>query len=240
MNKIIRDIAVIALLFAFVLGIPLLWEEYSTGRPAVTPTKIAPAIPEVTATKAPPMPEPYNSAGSDMMIESARGSIEPQPYVSPVDTDCSLSSSRSYSSSTSGVLGRKGDNFIFGGAEDRNSVPAGPSIDAGGGTDTVDMRGMGTLTLDGQRMKSIEVIRVRNGVPNVVVVLPRGLAGASGRHIVIDGDTSDEAVLASCLEWRDPVPVTVGDVNYMRYDATDSGGLQGSVSVSEEMRVEKR
>lgn len=240
MKKIVRDIAVIFVLFALVLGVPLLLEEFSSADPAAPVTKIAPAVPEVTATKSPPMPEPYNSGGSDMMIESARGSIEPEQEVAPVEAGCSLAGSRSYSSSTSGVLNGRGDSFIFGGAEDKGSAPAGPSIDGGGGTDTFDMRGMGTITLDGGRLKSLEVIKVRNGVPNVVVVLPRGLAGASGRHIVIDGDTTDEAVLASCLEWRDPVPVTVGDVNYMRYDATDSGGLNASVSVSSEMRVDKR
>ncbi|MEZ0261808.1 MAG: hypothetical protein ACAH80_12420 [Alphaproteobacteria bacterium] len=246
MKKIIRDIAVIALLFALVLGVPLLWEEFSDPEPVAQATKIAPATPEVTATRTPPMPEPYDAGGSDMLIESARGSVDNAPdarepeFVSSGEIDCSLTGSRSYSSSTSDVLNSSGDSFIIGGAEDKGGAPAASSIDGGGGTDTLDMRGMGTLTIDGDKMKNIEIIKVRNGVPNVLVVLPRGLAAASGRHIVIDGDTSDEVVLASCLEWRDPVPVTVGDVNYMRYDATDSGGLQASVSVSEEMRAEKR
>jgi len=238
MKKLARDFTVVILLFALVLAAPLLLEEFSSSEPAAPATRIAPAIPEVTATKSPPMPEPYNSGGSDQMIESARGSMEPD--VSPADTDCSFTGSRTYSASTSGVLNGRGDSFIFGGAEDKDSAPAGPSIDAGGGTDTLDMRGMGTLTLDGGKLKSVEIVKVRNGVPNVVVVLPRGLAGAAGRHVVIDGDKSDEAVLASCLEWRAPVPVTVGDVNYMRYDATDSAGLNASVSVSSEMRVDKR
>lgn len=247
MNKIIRDISVILILFALVLGVPLLLEEFSDPVPVAPPTKIAPAVPEVTATKEPPMPliVPYNSDNAPQMIESARGNIAPtfEPIgedLAPLDADCSFSGSRSYSASTSGVLGGRGDVVVLGGAEDKNSAPAGPSVDLGGGTDTIDIRGMGTLTLDGGKIKSVEVIKVRNGVSNVVVVLPRGLAGASGRHIVIDGDTGDEAVLASCLEWRDPVPVTVGDVNYMRYDATDSSNLRASVSISEEVRVEKR
>jgi hypothetical protein len=240
MKKLARDITVVIVLFALLLVAPVLMEEFSGPAPVAPATKIAPETPEVTATKTPPMPEPYNSGGSDQMIESARGSVEHTDSII-ADSDCSFTGSRSYSTSTSGVLsGRGGDTIVFGGAEDKNSSVAGPSVDAGGGNDTIEIRGMGTLTLDGGKLKSIEVVKVRNGVPNVVVVLPRGLAGAGGRHIVIDGDTSDEAVLASCLEWRDPVPVTVDDVNYMRYDATDSAGIQASVSVSSEMRVDKR
>lgn len=242
MKKLARDITIVIVLFALLLVAPVLLEEFSSPEPAVPATKIAPAVPEITATKIPPMPEPYNSGGSDMMIESARGSIEPRPEpdVPPTAAECKFTDARVYSGSTSGVVGRRGDSFISGGAEDPGSAPAGPSIDGGGGTDTLDLRGMGTITLDGDRLKSIEVIKVRNGVRNIVVVLPRGLASAEGRHVVIDGDKSDEAVLASCLAWAEPVPVTVGDVNYMRYDATDSTGLKASVSVAEEMQVEKR
>ena len=167
MKKLARDITVVILLFALVLAAPLLLEEFSSPEPAAPATKIAPAVPEVTATKTPPMPEPYNSGGSDQMIESARGAVEHTDSII-ADSDCSFTGSRSYSTSTSGVVsGRGGDTIVFGGAEDKDSAVAGPSVDAGGGNDTIDIRGMGTLTLDGGKLKSIELVKVRNCVPNV-------------------------------------------------------------------------
>jgi hypothetical protein len=243
MKKIVRDVAVVLALFAVVLVAPLVLEDFTApdSKQQLPVIKTASDVPEPTATKAPPMPEPENNAGGDYPVTRPDVTdVIPAPAFRPVDDDgCSLAGIGNYSASTSGILSRKGDMIVVGGTSEEANVITG-TIDGGGGIDKLEVHGAGVVNIDGASLINVEVVIVRNGVANEVNVLSAGLTKLDGGHAVIDGDSSDKVVLPTCLTWSaDPVPMVIGDVNYLRYDATDAQGNKASVSVSSEIEVVK-
>ncbi|TAL40229.1 MAG: hypothetical protein EPN97_00490 [Alphaproteobacteria bacterium] len=231
MNKALRDVLLIIVLFGAILAAPVVMDALSgPAEPEAEKPKAETAQQQPESRPAPasfgdmpPQPRPFDpnsAAGQIERVENdvSREAIEQGTVDAPMpDADCA---DPDFHAPTRG-----GFEVQF---------------EGGKGKDTLKLGG-GNFTLDGKQFSGMEVIDVRNDEPNKITVLGQGLAHAEGRHIYVLADRNiDTVYLDRCLRWNDPIFISDdGEAPLLRYDTYDKMGNVSHVSVSEGVMVQR-
>lgn len=85
------------------------------------------------------------------------------------------------------------------------SATRGSGMHGGGGVDTMVISAPGYIDIDGQRIQSVEQIKIRNQVENSVFILTTGIEELERDTIVIFGDADlDTVYIDGCLKMSNP------------------------------------
>jgi hypothetical protein len=231
MNKALRDVLLIIVLFGAILATPVVMDAFSGPEgpePEKPKVETAQQQPESTAAPEsfgdmPPQPKPFDP-------NSATGRIE------RVENDLSREAIQQ------GTVEGPAPDYDCGDQESHAPTRGGFEVqfEGGKGKDILKIGG-GNFTLDGRQFSGMEVINVRNDEPNKITVLGQGLAHAAGRHIYVLADRNiDTIYLDRCLRWNDPISISDdGKEPLLRYDTYDKMGNVSHVSVSEGVMVQR-
>lgn len=231
MKKLLRDIALVIIVFGVILAAPF----FIRGFKEETPFDPQP----VSSREIPQTPERMDTGSNETALRPETAEIIAKRMIQPApggNACVGLSPARRQILDVESILQGHGDSIVTGGKEVTDNMMEG-RISAGGGTDRLRADGAGYADMSVDHLDSVEVYELKNDQPNVINVFASGLETVGGAHAVIIGDDGiDSVTLDPCLLWSEPV-VSGG---FVRYDAHDNDGNAASISVSEGIIVTKR